>query len=35
MLVIVSVDKLLSPIWNRLISIAERFDKKWKIKEVR
>lgn len=35
MLVIVSVDKLLSPIWNRLISIAERFDKKWKIKEIR
>lgn len=34
-LVIVSVDKLLSPVWNSLISIAEQFDKKWKIKEVR
>lgn len=35
LLVIVSIDKLLSPIWNRLISIAERIDKRWKIKEVR
>ena len=35
MLVIVSVDKALNPLWNKLISIAERYDKKWNVKDVR
>lgn len=35
MLLIVSVDKALNPLWNKLISIAEKYDDKWNIKDVR
>lgn len=34
MLIMVSMDKLLNPLWNRLIAFASRYDEKWNTKQL-
>ena len=34
MLIMTSIDKLLNPLWNRLISFAAKYDEKWNTKQL-
>lgn len=35
MLIMVSIDKLLNPLWDRLIAFAAKYDEKWNTKQLR
>ena len=34
MLIMASIDKILSPLWNRLVAIAAKYDEKWNTKQL-
>lgn len=35
MLIMGSIDKVLNPIWNRLVAFAAKYDEKWNTKQLR
>lgn len=34
MLIMASIDKILSPLWNRLVAFAAKYDEKWNTKQL-
>lgn len=34
MLIMASIDKVLSPLWNRLVAFAAKYDEKWNTKQL-
>lgn len=35
MLLMTCLDKLLNPLWNRLVAFAAKYDEKWNTKQLR